>query len=129
MRYLCLNFAIVLHLLYINFELMKVFIFLMAINILVLSLVPCGDIHSDCSDITAKTELSQIHDHQQDTGDNCSIFCTCSCCSASIVTLDFKQVQLKKPTEFSITQKLSIRNFSLVSNFYGNIWQPPKIAC
>ena len=108
---------------------MKVFTFLMAIYILVLSLVPCGDMHNDCNDTTTKTELSQNHDHQQDKDDNCSPLCTCSCCSASIVALDFKQVQLKKPAEFSITQKLSIRNFSFVSNFYGNIWQPPKINC
>ena len=129
MRYLQLNFAIELHLLCIIFAPMKVLTFILAIYILVLSAMPCGDMHNVCNASNAKTELSQNHDHQQDKDDYCSPFCTCSCCSASIVALDFKPFQLKKPAEFSITQKLTIRNFSFVSNFYGNIWQPPKINC
>ncbi len=129
MRYLQLNFAIELHHFNIIFAPVKVLTFILAFYILVLSAMPCGDMHNDCNGSNAKTELSQNHDHQKDKDDYCSPFCTCSCCSASIVALDFKPFQLKKPAEFSITQKLTIRNFSFVSNFYGNIWQPPKINC
>jgi hypothetical protein len=106
---------------------MKIFAFFMAIYILVLSVVPCSDIHNACNKENSKTELSQNHDHQQDQDDNCTPFCTCTCCSASFVSVDFTPFQLTKPTEFTISQKITIRNFSLISNFYGNIWQPPKI--
>lgn len=107
---------------------MKVFAFFMAIYILVLSAVPCSDVHNECNDKNSKTGLTQNHDHQQDKDDNCSPFCICTCCSASVVFLDFALFQIKIPNEFSITEKLTIRNFSFVSNYFGNIWQPPKIT-
>ena len=100
---------------------MKFFAYFMALYILVLSVVPCSDVHNNCNDKKATTELTQNHDHQQDQDDNCSPFCTCACCSANVIALDFK------PTQFSFSQKVAIRNFSFISNFYGNIWQPPKI--
>lgn len=76
----------------------------------------------------SKTELTQNHDHQQDKDDNCTPFCTCTCCSASVIAVEFIPFQVIKPQEFNISEKVSIRNFSFVSNFFGNIWQPPKIA-
>ena len=106
---------------------MKVFALFMAIYILVLSAVPCSDVHNDFNDKNTKTELTQTHDHQQDKDDNCTPFCTCTCCSASVIAVDFTPFQIKKPAEFSITKKITIRNFSFISNFFGSIWQPPKI--
>ena len=107
---------------------MKAIAFFMAFYILVLSAVPCNDMHNKCNSKNAKTELTQNHDHQQDKDDNCTPFCTCACCSASVVALDFAPFRIKKPAEFSITKKITIRNFSFVSNYFGNIWQPPKIT-
>lgn len=112
---------------YIIFAPMKFFAYFMALYILVLSVVPCSDVHNNCNDKKATTELTQNHDHQQDKDDNCSPFCTCTCCSANVIALDFKPFQIKNPTQFSFSQKVATRNFSFISNFYGNIWQPPKI--
>ena len=106
---------------------MKFISFFMAIYILVLSAVPCSDMHNDCNESKSKTELAQNHDHQQDQDDECSPFCNCSCCGVFALSVDFSIFQLKKPVNFSINKKVIIRNFSFVSNFYGNIWQPPKI--
>ncbi len=92
---------------------------------LALSVVPCSDVHNDCNN--SKTELIQSHDHKQDQNDNCSPFCTCACCSASVVASYLVPTQYNAPMEFSIAQKISICNFSFISNFFGNIWQPPKV--
>ena len=46
----------------------------MAIYILVLSAVPCSDVHNDCNDNSNKIELTQNHDHHQDQDDNCTPF-------------------------------------------------------
>lgn len=100
----------------------------MAIYILVLSAVPCSDAHNDCNDSKVKTELTKDHDHQEDHDDNCSPFCTCACCSVSAITMDFSPYQVKTNFVFASVQKVSIRNSSFVSNFFGNIWQPPKIC-
>ncbi|WP_346770863.1 DUF6660 family protein [Flavobacterium filum] len=107
---------------------MKLFAFFMAIYILVLSAVPCSDVHNDCNDKKTKTELTQNHDHQQDQDDNCTPFCTCTCCSASVIAVDFVPFQIKNPTVFHISEKVSLRNFTFISNFFGSIWQPPKIS-
>ena len=107
---------------------MKFFAYIMAFYILVLSVVPCSDVHNDCKDKKSKTELTQNHDHKQDKDDHCSPFCTCTCCATSVVAIDFTLFQIKKPTDFTISQKVAIRNFSFLSNFFGNIWQPPKIV-
>lgn len=107
---------------------MKVFALFMAFYILVLSAVPCNDVHNDCNDSNTKTELTQNHDHHQDQDDNCTPFCTCTCCSASVIALDFVPFQIKNPTVFRISEKVSLRNFSFISNFFGSIWQPPKIS-
>lgn len=112
---------------YAIFAPMKVFAFFMAIYILVLSAVPCSDVHNDCDDNSNKTELTKNHDHHQDQDDNCTPFCTCTCCSASVIALDFVPFQIKNPTVFHISEKVTIRNFSFISNFFGSIWQPPKI--
>ena len=106
---------------------MKFFTLIFSIYILALSVMPCSDVHNVCNTKKSKTELTQTHNHQQDQDDNCSPFCTCACCSTSVVSLDFVPFQIKKTTEFSITQKHTIRNFSFVTNFFGNIWQPPKL--
>ena len=113
---------------YTIFAPMKIFAFFMAIYILVLGAVPCSDMHNKCNTENSKTELTQNHNHQNDTNDNCTPFCTCACCSASVVALDFAPFHIKKPAEFSISQKITIRNFSFVSNYFGNIWKPPKIS-
>ena len=98
---------------------MKAIVFFMAIYILVLSAVPCNDMHNKCNSKNVKSVLTQNHNHQQDKDDSCS---------ASVVALNFTPFRIKKPAVFSITQKIIIRNFSFVSNYFGTIWQPPKIT-
>lgn len=100
----------------------------MAIYILVLSAVPCSDAHNDCNDSKAKTELAQDHEHQQDHDDTCSPFCTCACCGVSIINMNFTPLQVKTNIVFALVQKVTICNSSLISNFFGSIWQPPKIV-
>ena len=107
---------------------MKAIVFFMALYILVLGAVPCSDMHNKCNTENSKTELTQNHDHQQDQDDNCTPFCTCACCSASVIAVDFAPFKLKNPTVFHISEKVSLRNFTFISNFFGSIWQPPKIS-
>jgi hypothetical protein len=72
---------------------------------------------------TSVADSNRQHNH--DTTD-CGSFCTCPCC-VHIVSVNFQ------PYKISI-EKLSDRNklhffydnISLPSNYFGNIWQPPK---
>ena len=106
---------------------MKFFTFIFAIYIMVLSVIPCSDVHNECSDTKANTELAHNHDNQQDQDDNCSPFCFCACCGTSVIVLDSLPLSLQVPVFFPTTTKVALRSFFFVSNFYGDIWQPPKV--
>lgn len=106
---------------------MKVFTIIFSIYILALSIMPCSDAFNDCNRITTVRESTLAHNHQSDHNDFCSPFCTCSCCSISVYpNANFVSFSIAKP---AVGSKVAypIRDFSFVSNFYGNIWQPPKI--
>lgn len=109
------------------FASMKIVAFLMAFYILALSLMPCSDMHNECKDSKAKTEISQNHNHNQDQDDHCSPFCTCACCATFFTAFSITPINLQKTVAFATDKKVAIHNFSLPSNHFGNIWQPPKV--
>lgn len=106
---------------------MRLFAYIFSIYILALSVMPCSDAYNDCESDTTYKEYSQAHNHSTDHNDNCSPFCTCTCCSTTanpkFTPLKF---QITKPI---VSSKITypIRDFSFISNYCGNIWQPPKI--
>lgn len=107
---------------------MKFFTVIFSIYILALSVLPCSDAYNDCNSNTALTENSQNHDHNTDLNDICSPFCTCTCCSIS-ANPKFTPFSIKIAKVVAVSLlKFPNREFSFASNFYGNIWQPPKIS-
>lgn len=107
---------------------MKIFMFLMAVYILVLTAVPCNNINNKCNNKNSKTELTLNIDHPQDKDDCCTPFWTCDCCITSLLAIDFPVFSFKKPLVFDISQKIIIRNFFFISDYFGSIWQPPQLS-
>jgi len=109
---------------------MKAFSIILSIYILVLSCLPCGDVE-DCKVVDYdKIAFSETNHstHQEDT-ETCSPFCICACCGTNIV-LNFSFSPLISEIEqcfLSEKVKVNFYNTSFISDFYGNIWQPPKI--
>jgi hypothetical protein len=110
---------------------MKIFSVILSIYILVLACLPCGDVN-DCNKVSYETQYSFSRmnhtEHKEDT-ETCSPFCTCACCRMNIA-FPFYLPALTIENESSFyTQKAIIvyKNESPLSNFYGNIWQPPKV--
>ncbi len=106
---------------------MSFFAHIFTIYILALSLLPCNDVYVEYQNDIAKTELTQPHNQRTEHNDACSPFCTCSCCSTYVI-LKFEPslINIFKP-DAGTTLKYPIRNFSFVSAYSGNIWQPPKV--
>lgn len=109
---------------------MKFFSVIFALYILILSCLPCGDTH-DCKVLdNGKETFAQIdhHDHREDT-ESCSPFCTCACCSSTVVFSFQYPVSITDYTSsfFPQCKRIIIENDAFASNIYGNIWQPPKI--
>ena len=90
-----------------------------------MAVLPCSD-YDGCVEKSNHTTTEQHTDH--DTNDlACSPFCCCSCCGASMcVKLYFPEIEWAKPI-FSVNTFFSLY-ISILSNYYGNIWQPPKMS-
>lgn len=102
---------------------MKLARYILSLYILMLSCLPCADIETDFGN-----ETTVAQSHEKEHTDNCSPFCICSCCGNQIAFESQTLVLL--PQIHFFTEKNKSDNYTpqFVSNFYGNIWQPPKIS-
>lgn len=107
---------------------MKFLVAIFNIYLLALSVMPCTDVHTTCSSESAILTIAENHDHASDHNDTCSPFCVCSCCN-TIGTLHFTEYYLKSAKQYvALHAKFAVRAIVYDSNFFGNIWQPPKIS-
>lgn len=96
--------------------------------VLFLSVQPCEDViaqfDSQGHSITASAHFDAPSDSE--TGDNCSPFCICSCCSIPVASM---RLSVVSPTENSgiLDPSLSVDYDSPYKrNSSTDIWQPPK---
>ncbi|WP_394370737.1 DUF6660 family protein [Pedobacter endophyticus] len=110
---------------------MKALLIIFGIYMLALSVMPCSDAVNECQRTTSNSsssELVESHNHQNDSNDFCSLFCTCNCCSiAAHSKIAASYTKNERLPLFSFI-KFPIRSSFLLSNYYGNIWQPPKVS-
>jgi hypothetical protein len=93
----------------------------LAFIVLSLSLIPCSD-KMGVNDAQASTEAHS--DHAGSHTEECTPFCTCSCCSTSIVFSSETIVIAKIPLLISQNSFFYQEGESYFSH---SIWQPPKI--
>jgi hypothetical protein len=108
---------------------MKLLYFLLSVYLVALSCLPCADMEVNCAADSAKN-LGANHEKQshEEGSDLCSPFCVCNCCGAQFVTFQTTP-SIDFPTVTTvIATKESIYKSTFTSNFYGSIWQPPKIS-
>ena len=92
---------------------------------MVLSSLPCNDAENQCNGNNSKSE-TKFHQHNEDSDDNCSPFCICNCCHTVLASLDFIPFEIKQSKVVVVSQKIAPRNYTLISNYYSSIWDPPK---
>ncbi len=111
-----------------TFVLMKNLWLLFSIYILILSVLPCTDVE-ECN-YPSQTPISittQHQDHKHEK-EHCSPFCTCACCSTSFSISYLNAFQISAKLVFNTSISYPLFNENIKSNFFGNIWQPPKIS-
>jgi len=104
---------------------MRIIAFILALYVMVLTVIPCIDVPQDNS--KHKTEFSQQKQdshHHSDT-DHCSPFCTCNCCSTSVILQEIPCCTECLVSEVAIFNIYLPASFSNPSFF---IWQPPKLG-
>jgi len=83
-----------------------------------------------CSDLALDRTVKQTSNHKNhdEQEDACGNFCTCSCC-VHIVSVNFQSPEICMDKPIIENAKLSLHyNITLPSNYFGNIWQPPKMG-
>lgn len=103
------------------------FAIIISFYILALSVVPCSDMYNECNNSKSKTEHTQSHNHNQDKDDSCTPFCNCTCCISGVTVFTPNQLTAEILDDFILTKESLLYNSTFTSNFYGNIWQPPKV--
>lgn len=105
---------------------MKIFVILFSIYFLALSVMPCTDACGMNTSNTSKSKLSSASNNQTKGDDICSPFCSCATCHTAVnFTFQTFKISETKPN-LSKIQKFPFHNLNFISNYHGNIWQPPK---
>lgn len=110
---------------YLHLYCMKWISTILLLYILALLLVPCSDVYNNCTDTNSKFQEAS-HSHSQDNDDHCTPFCQCSCCSVSVIKIQFKLPDFNLPQHFYTAKKTVIKDCQIISGYFGNIWEPPK---
>jgi len=76
---------------------------------------------------TALNRSSSNPEEQQHENEPCTPFCSCACCGHGSLTLHMNKITLARP-QAKKQQSFFYNNISLSSDFFGNIWQPPKFS-
>ena len=107
---------------------MKSLVFILAVYLLALSIMSCVDSYNKNSNYTSTKGVVLKGDKQTDQNEICSPFCTCHCCNIpSYSTVENFAIKVNKPT-INLLHGYYIQNFSISSNFHGNVWQPPRVT-
>ncbi|WP_394369820.1 DUF6660 family protein [Arachidicoccus terrestris] len=105
---------------------MKFMAFILCITVMALSIMPCQDINASTAQ-QALTVSQSSGTHQCGHDDHCSPFCLCSCCpSAATSEAPGTVFRLNAPAAITVKKEYLIREVTFASNFFDNIWQPPK---
>jgi len=101
---------------------MKMFAFVMAIIVLVLSFMPCADANAMSKGV--KTELKQNHFEGSNHMDDCSPFCQCACCSGFSIN---HKVPAFTPIIPFVSKPISPYLPSNIFKIALPVWQPPQL--
>jgi hypothetical protein len=103
---------------------MKIAASILSFYILILTAIPCVDVHHNI--LLSKAELTQSKtDHQHNDFDRCSPFCTCDCCTSRVIQKD----NVIQYNCCSLACKCIVGYSSTyVFSTHTTIWHPPKIG-
>jgi hypothetical protein len=107
---------------------MKLFGYILAFYLILLSVVPCctfDDFPEDKMDISAETEQSANHETGDEDCGSCSPFFSCGGCATA--TVDFQQAILDLASLQDSPVYTSYIEISLPKVDY-DFWQPPKLS-
>ncbi len=101
---------------------MKYIAVILSVYVMVLTAMPCADVHAADTNSASLELLVQNQNHTNNV-DLCSPFCFCHCCQ----TLSFPTFYVSLISHIEmVTLKIPFKE-SRFSYPFSSIWQPPKI--
>lgn len=94
-----------------------------SIFLLALSIMPCADLHTEGEGMAISIDTT--HEHQEEHQDVCPPFCSCNCCSSSIVcglANVYSEIEINAPETIDRYQS------EYFFNYHNGIWQPPRLV-
>lgn len=98
----------------------------LAVFLLYLSCLPCGDKVECSTKAQVKNSSSTNHQGHKHSSEACTPFCNCSCCAASAFNSSLLKLQTDKVYFQSV--KFSLHNEDFNTEVFYSIWQPPKLS-
>ena len=106
---------------------MRFFTFILSLYLLALTGLPCTDmLEGEESSASYEFVTTPTGEHSHFHLDICSPFCICTCCQMVICTpTTYEALTIAQATATIPSYSYPLTVWS--SNYYGNIWTPPKI--
>jgi len=84
--------------------------------------------NDECNALPGIVLQTAGHSGHQDDEEACAPFCNCTCCGHVVNSNSFLiKIAAVKPL-FKEKPQTYYNNISLPSDFFGNIWQPPRVG-
>jgi hypothetical protein len=93
-----------------------------------MAIMPCADDipGADHNDAHGLFSYSNADSHSHESPDDCTPFCICQCCGASITAAQLAETDgMKKPNTFSYSLHYS---FNYDYHYSNGIWHPPTVC-
>ena len=105
---------------------LKLIFLIFSMYLLVLPSITCIETDMCTGDLQSEVTQKDNYPKNENEPEDCGSFCTCSCCMHIVsVNYQFAEIEISK-TLVSTQLHFFYNNISLPSNYFGNIWQPPK---
>lgn len=110
---------------------MKMTAFILSILISALAtMMPCSD-NITCEQVNTSSQYSNVpvsHSHNDDKGDLCTPFCSCTCCSSAIFSINIPSFHTPILKEVIPPTAPTLYKSNFISCYFYSFWQPPKIS-
>lgn len=107
---------------------MNLFRLILAMYFMVLSVMPCEDIHKQSGPDKTLLSLNIDESHSKDKGDICSPLCVCNCCQITVTAFKMDiSMNIPQKIQTYFSKKILFQKNNFAYQVYDHIWQPPKI--
>lgn len=111
---------------FIYFCSVKIIVFLFSLYLLALPGISCAQTIGCADEIQCNTSKDETGKQHQD--EDCGSFCTCTCCVHVVTVNQFLSHVVDINNTGFHHNYFNSSNHTIPSNYFGNIWQPPRIS-